>query len=244
MLVILKSLVNGAIRDRISLFYAILFPAALLVGLSIAFPTPAYQQRLLPGLLAMSSFFFAQGTAIELLVQRRSGVFKLLRATPFKTSYFLFSLAVARGSVTLISNIVLLLIAVLGLGISASAGSLLLFLPLLAAILCFTFLGLIIGNLAQHEGQVHAYANLVFLPMLFGTEVFYSLAKAPGWVKAISQAMPLGYLVRAMQSGLQGNATGLLLPLTISLGFTALFLGLAVLTFRWDPDSKLRLRVQ
>ena len=102
--------------------------------------------------------------------------------------------------------------------------SLLLLLPLLVlATLCFTFLGMIVSNLAQNETQVSMINNVVTLPMMFASEVFYSLSAAPGWVKGVGRLFPLSYLV-------DGEKTALL-------GFTLLTLALAVVTFRWDPDA-------
>jgi ABC-2 type transport system permease protein len=154
-------LLKGALRDRISLFYATLFPIGLLIGLGIAFPSQDYRARLLPLVLALG-------------------------------------------------------------------------------ILCFTFLGLMVGNLAQNEGQAALLNNLITLPMIFASEAFYSLSGAPDWLKALSHVLPFGYFVDAVRSALSGDAAGLVAPCAILLGYTALTLALAAVTFRWDPDGGVR----
>lgn len=236
-----RTLLKGALRDRISLFYAILFPVGLLVGLGIAFPAVAYRRQLVMGLLAMSSLFFAQGGSFEILAHRNRGVYKLLRATPFRVPAFLAGLTLARGLVSMVSSLVILAVAVLFFGVRLSIGAAFLLLPvLLLGILCFSFLGLIFGNLARHEGQVNMIANLFTLPMLFGSEAFYSLAGAPAWIRAASQAMPTTHLLSATRAAMAGDAAGMLLPALMVLVFSGLFLALAVLTFRWDPDAGIR----
>lgn len=116
--------------------------------------------------------------------------------------------------------------------------SVLLLLPLLVlATLCFTFLGLTVSNLAQNETQVSMFNNVVTLPMMFTSEVFYSLSAAPGWVKGVGRIFPLSYLVDGEKAALVGNVFGVVFPTVILLGFTLLALTLAVVTFRWDPDA-------
>lgn len=237
-----RALLAGALRDRISLFWSIIFPVGLLVGLGVAFPAPAYRQQLVAGTLALSALFFSlNGIAFEALNQRNRGVYKLLRATPFRTWAFICSLTAARSLVALASSAAIPVAGALLFGVTLPWRSLLLLVPALAlAILCFTFLGMFVGNLAQREEQVNVIANLIEIPILFASEAFYSLADAPGWLKAMNHYSPLEYLVRAVRAALAGEGAGAFLAPTLALfGFAAITLLLAVATFRWDPDAPL-----
>ena len=90
MLITFRTLFRGALRDRISLFFAIIFPVVLLFALGFIFPTPGYRRQLLAGMLAVSVLFFSlNGIAFESLFQRNSGVYKLLRATPYRSITFI-----------------------------------------------------------------------------------------------------------------------------------------------------------
>lgn len=236
------ALLVGALRDRISLFWSIIFPVGLLVGLGIAFPAPAYRQQLAAGTVALSALFFSlNGIAFEALNQRNRGVYKLLRATPFRTWAFICSLTAARSLVALASIAGVLIAGALLFGVTLPWRSLLPLVPALSlAILCFTFLGMFVGNLAQREEQVNIIANLIEIPILFASEAFYSLADAPGWLKAMSHYLPLDYLLHAVRAALAGEEAGaFLVPVLALFGFTAVALGLAVATFRWDPDAPL-----
>jgi ABC-2 type transport system permease protein len=97
-----------------------------------------------------------------------------------------------------------------------------------------------VGNLAQNEGQAALLNNLITLPMIFASEAFYSLSGAPSWLKALSQALPFNHFVIAVRSALAGDAAGIAAPCAVLLGYTALTLTLAVITFRWDPDGGAR----
>ncbi len=82
MLTTFRTLLRGALRDRISLFFAIVFPIGILLVLGFVFLAPGYRRQLLAGMLAVSALFFSlNGIAFESLFQRNSGVYKLLRAT-------------------------------------------------------------------------------------------------------------------------------------------------------------------
>src|SRR5215469_1046408 len=239
MFVPFRTLLRGALRDRISLAWAIVFPLVLLLALGFAFPTPGYRRQLLVGMLALSVMFFSlYGIAFESLAQRNQGVYKLLRATPYRTLAFVINLTLARGIVALLSSAVVAVIGVLVFHIAISIGAVLLLVPVLTlATLCFTFIGLIVGNLSQTETQVAGLNNLVTLPMIFASEAFYSLAAAPAWVQTLSRVFPLSHVLDAVRAALAGSASGVVAPLLFVLSYTVLALTLAVLTFRWDPDA-------
>jgi len=234
-----RTLLRGALRDRISLFYSVVFPIGLLIGLGIVFPASEYRRHLLAGTLAISALFFsASGIAFESLAQRNRGVYKLLRATPYSRLAFVTNLTAARGVVALLSCALVATVGVLAFGISLTWQDALLLAPVLAlGTLCFTFLGLTIGNLAQNEGQTAMLNNIVTVPMVFGSQALYSLGGAPDWLKQLSQALPLEHLIDGVRAAMTGDAGGIVAPCLLLGGFTALTLLLSLLTFRWDPDA-------
>jgi ABC-2 type transport system permease protein len=239
MFVPFRILLRGALRDRVSLAWAIVFPLVLLLALGFAFPASGYRRQLLVGMLALSVMFFSlYGIAFESLAQRNQGVYKLLRATPYRTLAFVVNLTLARGIVALLSSALVAMIGVLVFHIAISVSAVLLLVPVLTlATLCFTFIGLIVGNLSQTETQVAGLNNLVTLPMIFASEAFYSLAAAPAWVQTLSRVFPLSHVLDAMRAALAGSAYSAVMPLLFVLAYTVLALALAVLTFRWDPDA-------
>jgi hypothetical protein len=56
-------------------------------------------------------------------------------------------------------------------------------------------------------------------------------------VHTLSHVFPLSNVLDAVRAALAGSASGVVTPLLLVLGHTALALALAVLTFRWDPDA-------
>jgi ABC-2 type transport system permease protein len=239
MFVPFHTLLRGALRDRVSLVWAVGFPIVLLLGLGFAFPTPGYRRQLLVGLVALSVMFFGlYGIAFESLAQRNQGVYKLLRATPYRTLVFVVNLALARGVVALLSSALVAVVGALVFHIVITVAGVLLLAPTLAlATLLFTCIGLTVGNLSQTETQVAGLNNLVTLPMIFVSESFYSLAAAPAWVRELSRAFPLTHVEDAVRAAMAGSPSAIVIPLLLVTGYTVLALALALLTFRWDADA-------
>jgi ABC-2 type transport system permease protein len=239
MFVPFRTLLRGALRDRTSLAWAVVFPLVLLLALGFAFPTPDYRRQLLVGMLALSVMFFSlYGIAFESLAQRNQGVYKLLRVTPYHTLVFVMNLTLARGAVALLSSVLVAAVGALVFHIDITPTSILLLAPaLVLATLCFTFTGLIVGNLSQNETQVAGLNNLVTLPMIFASEALYSLGATPGWVHTLSRVFPLSHALDAVRAALAGSPSSMVTPLLFVTGYTALALIVAVLTFRWDADA-------
>ncbi|MFO7246931.1 MAG: ABC transporter permease [Bacillota bacterium] len=240
MVVTFRALLAGALRDRISLFWSVAVPLLLLLVLGSLFPEPAYRRNLVLGLVAFGSLSFAMsGTGFEVMRQRGRGVYKLLRATPFPVAGFVGLLAGARGLITLVGAMLVAGVGSAVHGIDWTPGGILLALPVLAAgTACFTCLGFVLGNLGDNENQVAMYNNLFLLPQMFGSEMFYSLDGAPGWVAAVRRWLPAGRFIDALRAAAGGDGAALVPSLLVLLAMTVLILGLAAATFRWDPGDR------
>lgn len=235
-----RALLNSALRDRISLFWSILAPLALLLGLGSLFPEPEYRRDLVLGLLAFGCLGFAlSGTGFEVMRQRTRGVYKFLKATPFRISAFVTALAGARGLVTLASAVVVLGAGAAVYGIDGTVGSLALFLPvLIIGTACFMFLGFVLGNLGDNENQVAMFNNLFILPQVFANEIFYSLDNAPAWLNTVSRLMPASHFVQALRAAVAQDGSGFVVSTIMLLGMTLLAMLVAVVTFRWNSERR------
>jgi ABC-2 type transport system permease protein len=242
---VFTSLLKGVLRDRISLGWSIVFPVLVMIAVSIATGDAAYRLRLFAGVLAMSSIFFAvHGTAFEVSSQRNRGVYKLLRASPFSILAFVSVLTLARGLITLASTIIVGIAGTFILDVSLTVASILLTLVLLViGILAFSFLGFIVGNVGNSEAQVASLNNFITFPLLFLSETFYSFERLPIWLTVLRDVLPFNYFVTALRFCLEGSFTQSLFPTFIVLGFGFLFCTIAVVSFRWDPQAPVALRL-
>lgn len=240
MFTLFRTLLTGQFRDVHTLFWTIMFPIALLIGLGLYFDEPGYAERLLAGVLAMN-LLFGPGmvTPFQVMSLRSRGVFKLLRATPMPTPVFIAASACARTALSLAVSAGLIAAGAIIFGVKLTIAGLVLMLPLLLiGSLCFTAVGFVIGNLARNESDTSIISNLICLPMLFASEAFYSLEHAPRWIQTISKLHPFSYLVdglsAAVQNGWQGESWGAAAMLA---AFSAAGLAAAAATFQWDHEG-------
>jgi len=240
---IFRSMIVTSLRDRISLFYSILFPTALLIGLGLYFNSPEYRFNLLTGTVLLSMLFWSvQGTAFQVYQQRSRGVYKLLKVTPLSNLSFILNVTLARTVLGLIINGIILAIGMIAYGVSIPLTNLVILgFMLTLGTLCFTAMGFFVTNLASNEAQINMFSNLIYIPMLFGSEIFYSLHYAPQWIKTAGNLFPLTYLVQGVRVSV--TDIGGVLPYIGSVtAFTVGLVFLAVLTFRFDGDQALLFR--
>jgi len=243
---VFRMMLVASLKDKITLFYALLFPLLLMAGLGYCFDSPEYRQRLLIGVIALGTLFWAvQGVAFQVYGQRNKGVYKLLKLTPFPTVSFVLALTLARTVIGLIINAVILLIGAPTFGIAISfSGVIQLLLMLVGGMLCFTCLGFLVVNFSRHEGQINMLSNLLQIPMVFGSGAFYSLSAAPEWLARLGKCFPFAYFVEGLQAAAKADIRPWGVSMVIMLGFAIVILVLAALTFRWNPDREPGLRMR
>jgi ABC-2 type transport system permease protein len=97
-------------------------------------------------------------------------------------------------------------------------------------------IGLLAGAVSKTEEAAVGIANFVVLPMAFLSGSFFDLDGAPGWIRSVSQALPLKHLNDGMMDVMvRGEGPGAaLVPLAILLGFAAVVTAIASRLFRWD----------
>ena len=194
-------------------------------------------QFVTPGLLgwavAMSASF---GAAATLQGWRQSKLLRRLQLSPVSTR------TVVGARVTVTVGIALTQMAIfLGLGSAAFGlrltGSWWAGVPLLVVgTLCFMSVGLFAGAVARTtEGAVNL-ANFIVLPMAFLSGSFFALDAAPGWLQAVSQALPLRHLNDGMLDVMvRGEGpSAVLAPMAILAAFAAVLTLVAARLFRWE----------
>ena len=238
MMTIFRIFLKNAVRDVYLLFWSILLPLGMLIGLGLYFNTPEYHVRLLAGVIGTSALFWAlETTVFYILKQRNRGVYKLLRVTPMKIFSFIIALTLAWTVVSLAVATILLIGGLVLFGIRMQFGNLLIFyVTLVTATICFTLISFVVANISKNEGQASIYSNIFAMPMLFLSSAFYSLDTAPTWIKTLSRLNPFSHFVSGLHSTIVFDLRGAAANLFILLAFGVLALIAAILTFRWDSD--------
>lgn len=195
-------------------------------------------QYLAPGLLgwaiASGGTF---GAAITLVNWRETKLLRRLRLAPVSVSSVVLARVGISVVVALVQLAVFLAIATtpyFGLRLSANWW---MSIPIVVCgTLAFMAIGLLVGSFAKSQQAATAVANVIILPMAFLGGAFIPLDYAPAWMRAVSYAMPLRYLVIGMQNVMaRGEGVISAVPaIGILLGLAALLTFLSVRVFRWD----------
>jgi ABC-2 type transport system permease protein len=177
------------------------------------------------------------GAALTIVSWRRKQLLRRVRLSPAPV----WTVVAARVGVSLV---VAFTQAVVYVGVALTppfglrlTGSWWLAAPLLVCgTLAFLSIGLLVGSIAKTEEAASAMANFIVLPMAFLSGTFFNISGAPGWLRAVSQLLPLRHLNDAM-IGVLGRGQGagsVVTPCLILLGFAAVLTTLATRFFRWD----------
>jgi ABC-2 type transport system permease protein len=190
-----------------------------------------------PALLAYAiSIGAVFGAALTLVTWREKGLLRRLRLAPLRPSEIATGRVMVSLAIALVQLLLFLGAGVLLFDLSLDASWWMAFPLILVGTLAFLAIGLITGAVTNTAEGASAVANLITLPMAFLSGAFFPIDLAPGWLQAVSKALPLTYLVEGLQDAMvRGLSAAAALP---ELGVLAAFaLGLGVLgirLFRWE----------
>lgn len=235
---IFKMTVKSALRDPYLLFWSILMPLAGMFVLGLLVKTPGYSHRILISMMAVSIMFYSLvTTAFSILAQRRRGVYHLLRATPMPLGAYVFSVSSAWAAVAMVCGMIILAAGMLSFRVSFTPVSLLLMLAaLFIADLGYVMFSFVLASISKTEGHVSMLTNIVTLPMIFLSDTFYPLDRAPKIVAALSRINPFQWLLNVLHQGEPLDAAVCLGNMGLLFAIFILGLLLAVKTFRYTES--------
>jgi lipooligosaccharide transport system permease protein len=152
--------------------------------------------------------------------------------TPVTLDDIVLSEILWAASKSLLSGLAVLVV-IWAMGLSNSVLSIWL-IPLSLLIgLCFASLGLIMTALAPSYSFFMYYFTLVITPTMFLSGVFFPVARLPAWLQSVSAVLPLSHAVDIARPLMNGILPpGLLLDLSVLLGYTILGYYVSLVLFR------------
>jgi ABC-2 type transport system permease protein len=192
---------------------------------------------LMPGIIALSIMQMGLFSVAFAFVQlKKQGILRRLLATPIQPASFLFAQVFTRLVVSIFQTLVIIGVAVLFFDVHL-IGSIfaILALALIGGAL-FISMGFAISGWAKSEEVAAPVANIIALPMMFLSGVFFPRDAMPQVLQTITDYLPLTYLAEAMRSVAIDGATLWSQWLNlIGLGvWLALSFLVAVWLFRWE----------
>ncbi|MCS7480065.1 ABC transporter permease [Umezawaea endophytica] len=195
-------------------------------------------QYLTPGILSWGiSISAVFGAALTMVSWRKKQVLRRIRLAPVSAFTVLTSRLTVSVGIAIVQAITFVLVALtppFGLKLS---GSWYLALPLLVlGTLAFFAIGMLVGAFCKTEEAASGAANILVMPMSFLSGSFFPIENAPGWLQAVSQALPLRHMNDGMLDVLvRGKGIeALLLPCSVLIAFTAVVGFAAAKIFRWE----------
>jgi ABC-2 type transport system permease protein len=192
-------------RNREAAFFSFLFPIILLLVLGSVYNEPIEgveaSTYLLVGLIGygIAATAFA-GLAITLVVRREAGLLKRVRGTPLPPGTYLGAVIASQVFVIALQVVAQLLVGrfLFDADWPAAPGSFAFAVALGAA--AFAALGVAVTALVRSAEGSSAVVNAIYLPMAFISGAFFSTQEMPAFLEAISEILPLTYLLDVIRS--------------------------------------------
>ena len=195
-----------------------------------------YLDWLFPGIIAMNMMFSAlYGVGYVIVRYRKIGVLKRLKATPLTPFEFLAAQVLSRMYLLLITNGVVYAVCmwIFDFRCEGSYWDLL-------AVFCLggaanIALGLILAAWTESEEFANGLLNLIAWPMMFLSEVWFSLEGSPEWVRIVARLLPLSHVTEGMRRIMNDGAGlgDLAFEISVLSVMTVVFMALGSYLFRW-----------
>ncbi len=240
---LLQSETKIAWRVPLGLIFGVAIPVLVLVifGCIPAMKKPAAS---LGGLTYFSVYFpiligFALAglclisLPIHLARDREQGILRRMSTTPVPPAWMLAAQVIINLAMAVVTLGLLVLAGttLFGLGAPQQAGGFTL--ALVLTIAAMFAIGLWISAIARTASGASIIGQLLLYPLLFSAGLYFPQQRMPPVLRQLSESLPLGAGVHAMQTSMQGAfpaATSLL----VLAAWAAVFSVLAVRFFRWE----------
>ena len=186
------------------------------------------------GMSIMATTFTA--LAFNMTFLREQGVLKRIRGTPLPPGAYLCGIGLSAVTNTVLQIAIVVVAGRLLFGLGWPRDWLELAVFVAAGVVCFSALGVALSHVIPSYDAAPVYVNLIFLPAILISGVFYDVQEAPAFLRDIAEGLPLKHLIDGL-SGAMVTGRGLsdnLSALAVIGLWTAVGLALAVRGFSWD----------
>ncbi len=184
------------------------------------------KESVIPALIALSILWTGVlAGAILMVLETESGIYRRLRLSSLGAGAVLFAKMLLATAIILLQALIMLAVAIIFFGFSASHLALGVLVILLAC-LSSIGIGLLVASYAREMSSTITLALLISFPLIFLAGAIFPLSEMPGFMQGLAHAVPLTYALDAMAGALlRGDSFARLLPdlgilLAFGLGLT------------------------
>lgn len=196
-----------------------------------------YIDWLFPGILAMNMMFSALwGVGYVVVRYRKNGALKRLKVTSLNAIEYLTAQMISRIFLLMFTLVVVWIGCHLIFSFIVLGSYFTLFFIFFLGSLSLCSLGLVLASRGTSEEFTTGLLNFITWPMMFLSEVWFSLEGAPQWVINIAQIFPLTHLLKATRKIMHDGA-GLIdisLEIVVLSVMTLMFLAAGSYLFSWN----------
>ncbi len=176
------------------------------------------------------------GLANQMPAEKKTGVFRRLRASPIKKSQLIYANMIYYLFVGILSVVLMFMVATMIFGFEMQGNWLELSLFIILGIITMFGFGLAIGGWAKNENQSAALTNLVAFPMMFLSGVFFPRFLMPEWLQGITSFIPLTPIIDGIRMIATEAKTLLDLgpEIAMTVGWAVVVYAIAIRIFRWE----------
>lgn len=196
-----------------------------------------YIDWLFPGILAMNMMFSALwGVGFVIVRYRKTGVLKRLKVTPLTAFEYLTAQMLSRIFLLIFTGVIMWIGCDLFFDFNVQGSYIDICITFVLGGLSLCALGLVVAARGTSEEFTSGVVNFIGWPMMFLSEVWFSLEGAPHWLKLTAEVFPLTHMLRAVRS-IMNDGAGLaeVWPEVGILGaMTVIFLVFGSWMFSWN----------
>jgi ABC-2 type transport system permease protein len=232
------------LREPAMLFWAIAFPALWmgLFGAIFSEPMPGFEYEglnyanfLLPGgigLVILASAFIGMSTTLA--TYRETGVLKRLRVTPVKTSTLTLGFTLSQIIFIALGVIVLFIVGIIFFNVQVVGSFWALIGVIIFGMATFLSLGSAIGSIAKSPRVANVISMIIFMPMIFLSDMFLPISAFPSGLQPICKALPLTPLNIVLRDIVYGTPLDELWQLGIMAGWLIVGIFVTLKFFKWE----------
>ncbi len=188
-----------------------------------------------PGIIAMSVMQLGLFGSINLVSKREKLVLKRLGATPASRSMVLVAEVIFRLLVTVVQSAILITILVLVFDVAVNELAKLVGVLLVGA-LAFIGIGYAASSFARTEEAILPIVQLISLPMMFLSGIFFPIENLPEFIDPIVRVLPLTYFGDGVRQVMVGGSAlnAMWLNVVVLAGWVVASFVVAVKFFKWE----------
>ncbi|MFA4956485.1 MAG: ABC transporter permease [Candidatus Methanoperedens sp.] len=229
------------IREKERLISAVISPLLWIFGFGAGVGTTiesvggfSYQMFIYPGIMVMTVLFTSLFYGIYIIWDRKLDFLKEVLVAPISRASVFAGKMLGGATDAMVQVIYLIIIGLFFLNVPFTPLTIIeAFLMLLLISIAMVSIGLVIGaNLTSPEG-FSLVINFVMWPMFFFSGALFPVSDLSPWLAAVTKINPMTYGVDAMRGIILGiNHYPLLLDTAVLMVFTAMMIGIGIMSFR------------